>query len=428
MGIAIASAAVPSTAGTSSLPLAMGFFPVEMRDATTPAFERPRGFPFAPTSPMPLSTDNHASQFPSYRRQDEDGNHSLLLLAVIARVAEMLRQMEENGSPVPASPGTVRAITRHPLTKKLAAALGASTHTPDTSSCTICCRTFEEIVGDTPEEASNDVSLNREPRKVPEGAAVCLEEMDDSVPDVLLFPCHHAFCSTCAERWLAQSDVCPNCRQSVTELLKGKDAASDETAGKIVPQASENPIPCSSASSPVHKTVPQWWLDAVCEDTPTADGEAGSTHQVGELQHSSTAEQRACTAADQSTMLDAVDATLNDDSVPSGDRNSPESFFSAVCSPAPPLPARATASPPAVKSHRLEARQWTGGSPSCMKASAAAGQQQPQQQQQRRLSSAVSFARSKDSPQQLSGRTEEAADEDQESYGVSAWDSRWKDS
>ncbi|KPA75587.1 hypothetical protein ABB37_08465 [Leptomonas pyrrhocoris] len=165
---------------------------------------------------------------------------ALFLIAALGRMTELLRQMEEHGSQRPAAPEVVRSIARCLLTARLARALSSLRHSPDNSSCTICCRTFHEMLAGEAILAERD----EEESQSKSSAAV------GGLPDVLLFPCHHAFCSTCAEQWLTQSDLCPNCRQSVTAVMK------------------ESP----------RGAVPQWWLDATRDDPSSSEEAEESAH------------------------------------------------------------------------------------------------------------------------------------------------------
>ncbi|KPI84574.1 hypothetical protein ABL78_6364 [Leptomonas seymouri] len=206
-----------------------------------------------------------------HENANDGGNaDGILLFAAIARMAELLRRMEDYGSQVPTSPGIVKSITRHPLTAKLAGALTSPQHTPDTSSCTICCRTFQEII------MGESILVDENMRAASRSESTC------ELPDVLLFPCQHAFCSTCAERWLQQSDMCPNCRQSITEMLKESAAAgaatieaksaavAGEDASQVLSMSSITPD--GHSSTPPSSTVPQWWLDAIRDDPLEAEG------------------------------------------------------------------------------------------------------------------------------------------------------------
>lgn len=187
-------------------------------------------------------------------------------LAAVAHMAAILRHMEQHEMQHAAAPEVVRAIPHHVLTKHLVRALGSSAHTPDTSSCTICCRTFEEILtGD--------------------GAAE--EKAEAEEPGVMLFPCHHVFCTACATRWLKQSEVCPNCRHSITECVTRKSTPSVEGMTSLLSSLSAD-SQINSAESPPSSSdddneagvdheadpaVPQWWKVATQEDEASEESE-----------------------------------------------------------------------------------------------------------------------------------------------------------
>ncbi|KAL7704190.1 Zinc finger C3HC4 type (RING finger)/Ring finger domain containing protein [Lotmaria passim] len=154
----------------------------------------------------------------------------------------------------PASPFVVRAIPRHVLTEKLARALSSSEHIPDTSRCTVCCCSFVEIVNSNNTDADSQAIAARQPSS---------RLLAGPPPYVMLFPCSHAFCSSCALTWLQKSRECPNCRRLVEDSVARRSKVSKKLGAFISPA--------------VMPPLPKWWTEATHCGVNELDRRSGTT-------------------------------------------------------------------------------------------------------------------------------------------------------
>lgn len=193
----------------------------------------------------------------------------LVLLSLAARITTMVQRLEETNATQTTAPplDIIRDLPRHALTPRLVRALMSSAHNPDTSNCTICYRTFREMHS----PPSTPPGENAETEDSPLGALFAADAASASaasrdVPDAILFPCHHVFCATCAEQWLAKSDLCPNCRQSVVEAPDRMRTACASTTTECRSDATGALAQRSSAMGESCRDMPEWWLRATADD------------------------------------------------------------------------------------------------------------------------------------------------------------------